>query len=82
MVRGLRRLAQGAAAAGGLALLLGLGGCAGHGQVQPWEKGVLARPEMGFDPDLLEAAFSAQTYGSKEAATGSAGASASGCGCN
>jgi hypothetical protein len=70
------------ALASALALLLGLGGCAVRGPVQPWEKGVLARPDMGFDQDPLEAAFSAQTYGSKEAANGGAGASASGCGCN
>ncbi|MBK7263221.1 MAG: DUF4266 domain-containing protein [Rubrivivax sp.] len=63
-------------------LALWLGGCAVGVKVQPWEKGALARPEMGFEPDRLESAFSEHIYASKEAASGGAAAGASGCGCN
>jgi hypothetical protein len=58
-----------------------LAGCAGP-VVQPWEKGLLARPDMAFEPDRLEAGFAEHVYASKEAAQGGAGAGASGCGCN
>ncbi len=34
-----------------------LSGCAGMPAVQPWEKGDLARPAMGFDVDRVDAAF-------------------------
>lgn len=50
--------------------------------VQPWEKGILARPDMGFDSDPLEARFSDHTYTSKEAARGGSGVGGGGCGCN
>ncbi len=62
-------------------LLLGVlaSGCA---QVQPWEKGYLARPEMAFDPDPLEAGFKRHIYDSKEAASGGYGVGGGGCGCN
>lgn len=49
---------------------------------QPWEKGYLARPEMGFDADALEARFNDHVYTSKEAASGGASAAGAGCGCN
>lgn len=50
--------------------------------VQPWEKGMLAKPEMIFDEDALDAAFVEHTYSSKEAAFGGAGVGGGGCGCN
>jgi len=53
-------------------LLLGLAGCA---QVQPWERDVLARPEMSLDNAALDAA-------SKEASSGGRGFGGGGCGCN
>lgn len=49
---------------------------------QPWEKGHLARPEMAFETDALEARFVDHIYTSKEAATGGAAAGGAGCGCN
>lgn len=58
-----------------------LAGCA-SAVVQPWEKGLLARPDMAFEPDRLESGFAEHVYASKEAAQGGAGAGASGCGCN
>lgn len=63
-------------------LMEALCGCSELAPVQPWEKGVLALSEMGFDPDPQEAAFAAQIQASKEAASGTATAGASGCGCN
>lgn len=64
---------------------LALTGCAGMdslGKVQPWEKGNLARPEMGFETDPLRKAFLEHTYTSKESASGGTGVAGGGCGCN
>lgn len=58
------------------------GGCAMVQPVQPWEKGVLAKPEMSFEGDRLDANFTEHTYFSKEAASGGAGVGGGGCGCN
>ena len=57
-------------------------GCAGPVRVQPWEKGVLAKPEMTFEADRLDSLFNEHTYSSKEAASGGAGVGGGGCGCN
>lgn len=62
--------------------LSGLGGCAAVGQVNPWEKGNLARPDMTFDSDPLESRFIEHVYTSKEAASGGSGVAGGGCGCN
>jgi hypothetical protein len=56
--------------------------CESMPKVQPWQKGNLAKPEMAFDPDTLEARFADHTYFSKEAASGGAGVGGGGCGCN
>lgn len=50
--------------------------------VQPWEKGMLARPEMTFESNRLEAAYTEHIYFSKEAASGGSGVGGGGCGCN
>lgn len=60
----------------GLALL---GGCA---QVAPWERGILAKPQMALEVDALDAALLRHTYSSKEAAAGGYGVGGGGCGCN
>ncbi|HMX15506.1 MAG TPA: DUF4266 domain-containing protein [Rhodocyclaceae bacterium] len=70
-----------AAVAAGAAMLLAAG-CSNLGQVAPWEKGTLARPEMGFDGDRLDEAFVEHVYSSKEAASGGFGVGGGGCGCN
>jgi len=62
------------------ALLL-LSGCANVG-VQPWERDVLARPEMSLDADPLDAAIDDHIYFSKEASSGGRGFGGGGCGCN
>jgi hypothetical protein len=60
-------------------VLLALGGCAG---VQPWERDVLARPEMSLDTAPLDAAIDDHIYFSKEASSGGRGFGGGGCGCN
>ncbi len=56
--------------------------CATLKPVQAWEKGDLAKPEMTFESDVLEAQFSEHIYFSREAANGGAGVGGGGCGCN
>lgn len=74
-----RKLAQ--LACTGLCLLA-LQGCSLIQPVQPWEKGILAKPEMTFERDKLDSAFTEHTYFSKEAASGGSGVGGGGCGCN
>ena len=61
------------------ALLLALCGCE---TVQPWERGTLAKPEMQWQPDAMEANLQSHIYYSKEASSGGTGAAGGGCGCN
>ncbi len=65
-----------------LAALSGLVACTSLGQVSAWEKGDLAKTEMGFEGDRLESTFAEHTYSSKEASFGGAGVGGGGCGCN
>ena len=59
-----------------------ISGCASIEPVQPWEKGILSRPEMTFETDRLDASFTEHIYFSKEAASGGTGVGGGGCGCN
>jgi hypothetical protein len=61
--------------------VLALGGCT-LAPVQPWEKGMLAKPAMGFERDRLEAAYAEHTYSSKEGTSGGSAVGGGGCGCN
>lgn len=61
------------------AALIGLAGCAG---IQPWDRDVLARPDMQMVSDPLEAASDDHIYFSKEASSGGRGFGGGGCGCN
>lgn len=63
-----------------LALLLT--GCASMQPPKAWEKGQLARPEMQFDADPMNARLTDHIYTSKEAASGGYGVGGGGCGCN
>ncbi len=56
-------------------------GCAGLG-VEPWERDVLAKPEMSLDADPIDAAIDDHIYFSKEASSGGRGFGGGGCGCN
>ena len=64
-----------------LASALTTTGCAPLG-VKPWERDVLARPEMRLDADPLDAAIDAHLYFSKEASSGGRSFAGGGCGCN
>jgi hypothetical protein len=56
-----------------------LSGCAG---VEPWQRDVLARPDMQIVADPIEAAADEHIYFSKEASSGGQGFGGGGCGCN
>ena len=73
---------RGAAALFFCALLTGCAGLGNLGQVQPWEKGDLARPQMALEPDAADARFVQHIYTSKESASGGYGVGGGGCGCN
>ena len=51
-------------------------------QVRSWERGMLARPEMAWDSDPLEALLQDHIFFSKEASSGGDTAAGGGCGCN
>ena len=51
-------------------------------QVQPWERGYLAKQEMAWDSDPLERALKDHIFFSKEASSGGNIAAGGGCGCN
>jgi hypothetical protein len=59
-------------------LLAILGACA---QVQPWERGNLAKPHMAMDPFPLQSELRAHNYGSREAAPDGGAGQGGGCGC-
>ena len=61
-----------------LVLSIGLTACA---NVQPWERGHLAKPQMALDPYPLQSALRAHNYGSREAAGGGGAGQGGGCGC-
>ncbi|MCA9785669.1 MAG: DUF4266 domain-containing protein [Calditrichaeota bacterium] len=58
-----------------------LGGCVFQ-KVQPWERDLLAEPEMQLVPDAQEQALDEHVYFSKEAPHGGEGVGGGGCGCN
>jgi Domain of unknown function (DUF4266) len=54
----------------------------GCSSVRPWEREELARPEMAWEPDPLEASLESHIHFSKEAALVGGGSGGGGCGCN
>lgn len=50
--------------------------------VSPWERGILAKPEMAWEPDSLRGKLKEHVYFSKEGSSGGYGAGGGGCGCN
>lgn len=54
-------------------------GCA---SVQPWEREILARPDMAWEPDALEDQLDSHIAFSKEGALVGGGTGGGGCGCN
>jgi len=69
------------AAAALLLSLAALPGCA-HLGAEPWERDVLARPDMQLDPHPLQTALDSHMYFSKEASSGGQSFAGGGCGCN
>ena len=63
-------------------LLLSVASIAACSHVDPWERGTLARPDMQFTADPLEAALMNQVHESKEASSGDSQSAGAGCGCN
>jgi len=63
----------------GAALLLGACGLVG---VKPWERDLMAKPEMLLDAAPIDSAMDDHVYFSKEAASGGKGFGGGGCGCN
>lgn len=63
-----------------LAVLM-LSACSNLG-VKPWERNILAKPEMTLGENAIDAAFDDHIYFSKEASSGGGSFSGGGCGCN
>jgi hypothetical protein len=56
-------------------------GCTAVG-VKPWQREILARPEMALNAEPIDAAVDDHIYFSKEAASGGRSFGGGGCGCN
>ncbi len=55
---------------------------AGCADVAPWERNVLARPQMAPEPQPLRSALRSHVQASREAALSAARAEGGGCGCS
>lgn len=64
-----------------LLLVVSSVGCSSIG-VQPWERDVLAEPEMQLDHELVDLELDDHVYFSKEASSGGRAFGGGGCGCN
>ncbi len=62
-----------------VALALQLSACA---EIQPWERGNLAKPQMALDHNPLQSVIRQHNYSSREAASAANSAQGGGCGCN
>lgn len=63
-------------------LLLSLAATAGCVRVSPWERDLLARRDMAWEPEGLEAKRESHVYFSKEASMPGGSGGGGGCGCN
>jgi len=61
--------------------LLFISSCSNLG-VSPWQRGILAKPEMLLTADALDSSFDDHIYFSKEASSGGGAFAGGGCGCN
>jgi hypothetical protein len=64
-----------------LICLVSMGGCSAIG-VKPWQRDILAKPEMALTANPLDAAIDDHIYFSKEASNGGRSFGGGGCGCN
>jgi len=62
-------------------LLLVLSGCSSWG-VAPWDRDLLAKPEMALNSSPLDQSIDDHIYFSKEASSGGRSFAGGGCGCN
>jgi hypothetical protein len=62
-----------------LLLLAAVSGCA---EVKPWQRNILAQPDMQLVPDKMQHYLDDHVYFSKESSTGGKGVGGGGCGCN
>lgn len=65
-----------------LGLAASLCACAAYAPPQAWEKHYLAKPQMQFDADKLDAKNLQHIQFSKEGSAGGYGVGGGGCGCN
>lgn len=65
-----------------LTIACSLCGCTLMQEVRPWQKELLAQPDMALTPDPLQSAHHEHVYFSREAGTGGHAVGAGGCGCN
>jgi len=63
----------------GLLLLPLVAGCA---DVQPWQRGTLAKPQMSLDPHSQRTALVTHVRAAREAASGGVSKDGGGCGCD
>ena len=61
--------------------LVSVSGCANLG-VEPWERDLLAKKEMGLNASPVDSALDDHIYFSKEASSGGKSFGGGGCGCN
>ncbi|MES9854929.1 MAG: DUF4266 domain-containing protein [Candidatus Thiodiazotropha sp. L084R] len=64
-----------------LPVVLLLTGCSSLG-VEPWERNILAKPEMQLISDPVSSALDDHIYFSREGSSGGRGFAGGGCGCN
>jgi len=64
-----------------IVFLLGLSSCSSMG-VEPWDRDLLAKPEMAVNSSPLDQTIDDHIYFSKEASSGGRSFAGGGCGCN
>ena len=65
-----------------LAAVVAIGGAAGCARVKPYERELLAKPTMTFQPDPHEDVLDNHMLEAREGAAGGYGSAGGGCGCN
>ena len=81
-IRSRARRAASRASSLAAALLLALLPSSGCAVVKPWDRDLLSRSDMAFDPDPLETKLEGHVYFSKEATPPGGSGGGGGCGCN
>ena len=61
--------------------VINLTACSGLG-VKPWQRDLLAKPEMSLRENSMAIGFDDHTYFSKEGSSGGGSFAGGGCGCN